>query len=172
MLIFVIVKFSEGAWLVVVLFIIGVPALIRLNRQYRMEATVLENIGSRGKPPEPPTYSRRTVFVFIDDFDLATIAGAPVRPQPAADLAARRALRHRQRPGRQAAAGLDAGQHRHRAGLRRLPGPAAGQRGRQPGERGGGAARRRRDRGPAAPQLRAASSAACCTTGPRTRWRR
>jgi len=73
--IFVIVKFGEGAWLVVLLFIGGVPALIFLNRQYRMEATVLEGIGSRGKPPEPPTYSRRSVFVFIDDFDLATIAG-------------------------------------------------------------------------------------------------
>jgi amino acid transporter len=73
-LIFAIVKFTEGAWLVVVLFIVGVPALIRLNRQYRMEATVLENIESRGKPPEPPTYSRRSVYVFIDDFDLATIA--------------------------------------------------------------------------------------------------
>jgi amino acid transporter len=74
-LIFVVVKFSEGAWLVVVLFAIGVPTLIRLNRQYRVEATVLEGIGSRGKPPEPPTYSRRSVYVFIDDFDLATIAG-------------------------------------------------------------------------------------------------
>jgi len=73
-LIFAIVKFTEGAWLVVILFIVGVPALIRLNRQYRMEATVLENIESRGKPPEPPTYSRRSVYVFIDDFDLATIA--------------------------------------------------------------------------------------------------
>ena len=73
-LIFVVVKFSEGAWLVVVLFAIGVPALIRLNRQYRLEATVLEGIGIRGKPPEPPTYSRRTVVVFVDDFDLATIA--------------------------------------------------------------------------------------------------
>jgi amino acid transporter len=73
--IFVIVKFGEGAWLVVVLFIVGVPALIRLNRQYRVEASVLEDIGSRGKRPDPPTYSRRTVFVFVDDFDLATIAG-------------------------------------------------------------------------------------------------
>jgi amino acid transporter len=74
-LIFVIVKFGEGAWLVVLLFVGGVPALIFLNRQYRMEATVLEGIGSRGKPPEPPTYSRRSVLVFVDDFDLATIAG-------------------------------------------------------------------------------------------------
>ena len=74
-LIFAIVKFTEGAWLVVVVFPLLVFALIRLNRQYRMEATVLENIGSRGKRPDPPTYSRRTVFVFVDDFDLATIAG-------------------------------------------------------------------------------------------------
>jgi len=74
-LIFAIVKFSEGAWLVVVLFAVGVPALIRLNRQYRMEATVLERIGGRSKQPDPPTYSRRSVYVFIDDFDLATIAG-------------------------------------------------------------------------------------------------
>jgi amino acid transporter len=73
-IIFAVVKFTEGAWLVILLFILGVPALIRLNRQYRLEATVLENIESRGKPPEPPTYSRRNVFVFIDDFDLATIA--------------------------------------------------------------------------------------------------
>jgi amino acid transporter len=73
--IFAAVKFSEGAWLVLLLFIVGVPALIRLNRQYRMEARVLQGIESRGKPPEPPTYSRRSVYVFIDAFDLATIAG-------------------------------------------------------------------------------------------------
>src|SRR5215469_11400156 len=73
--IFAIVKFTEGAWLVVVVFPILVFAFIRLNRQYRMEATVLEGIGSRGKPAEPPTYSRRSVYVFIDDFDLATVAG-------------------------------------------------------------------------------------------------
>jgi len=72
--IFAVVKFTEGAWLVVLLFIIGVPALIRLNREYRMEATVLERISTRGKPPDPPTYARRTVFVFVDSFDLATVA--------------------------------------------------------------------------------------------------
>jgi amino acid transporter len=74
-LVFAIVKFTEGAWLVIILFAAGVPVLIRLNRQYRMEATVLEGIGGGTKPPEPPTYSRRSVYVFIDDFDLATIAG-------------------------------------------------------------------------------------------------
>jgi amino acid transporter len=72
--IFVVVKFTEGAWLVVVLFIVGVPALIRLNREYKLEAGVLERISTRARPPDPPTYSRRTVFVFVDDFDLATIA--------------------------------------------------------------------------------------------------
>jgi amino acid transporter len=72
--IFVVVKFTEGAWLVVVLFLVGVPALIRLNREYQMEAGVLERIGTRPKPPEPPTYARRTVFVFVDAFDLATVA--------------------------------------------------------------------------------------------------
>jgi amino acid transporter len=74
-IIFAVVKFTEGAWLVIVLFLVGVPALIRLNRQYRIEATVLEGIGSRGKRPDPPTYSRRSVYVFVDDFDLATVAG-------------------------------------------------------------------------------------------------
>jgi amino acid transporter len=73
-MIFAIVKFTEGAWLVVVVFPLLVFAFIRLNRQYRMEAQVLERIGTRSKPPEPPTYSRRTVFVFVDNFDLATMA--------------------------------------------------------------------------------------------------
>jgi amino acid transporter len=72
--IFVLVKFTEGAWLVVILFAIGVPALIRLNREYGMEAQVLERISDRPKPPAAPNYSRRTVFVFVDSFDLATIA--------------------------------------------------------------------------------------------------
>ncbi|HET9897876.1 MAG TPA: amino acid permease [Streptosporangiaceae bacterium] len=77
-MIFAVVKFGEGAYLVLIVFAAGVPLLIRLNRQYRMEAEVLENIGSRGGgqvSPSAPTYSRRTVFVFVDDFDLATLAG-------------------------------------------------------------------------------------------------
>jgi len=74
-IIFAVVKFSEGAWLVLIVFAVGVPALIRLNRQYQMEAHVLEHIGAREAPPTPPTYSRRTVYVFVDAFDLATLAG-------------------------------------------------------------------------------------------------
>jgi hypothetical protein len=76
-IIFAIVKFTEGAWLVVVVFPIGVFAFIRLNRQYRTESRVLQNIGVRrasGEPPRPSNYTRRIVIVFVDDFDLATIA--------------------------------------------------------------------------------------------------
>jgi hypothetical protein len=72
-----VVKFTEGAWLVVVVFPIGVFAFIRLNRQYRTESRVLENIGVRrasGEPPRQPNYTRRVVIVFVDDFDLATLA--------------------------------------------------------------------------------------------------
>src|SRR5215471_14943533 len=73
-LIFAVVKFTEGAWLVIILFAAGVPALIRLNREYGREAEVLERIGTRKTPPQPPNYSKRTVFVLVDSFDLATLA--------------------------------------------------------------------------------------------------
>jgi amino acid transporter len=71
--IFAVVKFTEGAWVVVVLFAVLVPALIRLNREYADESEVLETI-SEHQPPPPPHYSRRAVFVFVDGFDLATLA--------------------------------------------------------------------------------------------------
>jgi amino acid transporter len=75
--IFAWVKFTSGAWLILLIFPIGVFALIRLNRQYRAEASVLENIGDRraaGVPPRQPNYTRRVVFVFVDSMDLATLA--------------------------------------------------------------------------------------------------
>ncbi len=71
--IFAVVKFTEGAWVVVVLFVILVPALIRMNREYAAEGEVLETI-SENQPPPPPHYARRTIFVFVDGFDLATLA--------------------------------------------------------------------------------------------------
>ena len=46
-LIFAVVKFTEGAWLILIIFPVGVLALIRLNREYRHEARVLETIGER-----------------------------------------------------------------------------------------------------------------------------
>jgi amino acid transporter len=72
-IIFAVVKFTEGAWVVLVLFAILVPALIRLNSEYRAEAEVLETV-SGNQPPPPPQYSRRVVFVLVDGFDLATLA--------------------------------------------------------------------------------------------------
>jgi amino acid transporter len=71
--IFAIVKFTEGAWLIVIIFPLMVYLLIQLNRRYRVEAEVLENIGGR-KAPDPPNYTRRTVLVLVDEFNLATIA--------------------------------------------------------------------------------------------------
>jgi amino acid transporter len=73
--IFAVVKFTEGAWLVVVLFPILFFSLIRLNREYRTESEVLERLSDRPKQPATPNFPRRTVFLFVDSFDLATLAG-------------------------------------------------------------------------------------------------
>jgi amino acid transporter len=76
--IFAVVKFTEGAWLIVVIFPIAVFALIRLNREYRDEAAVLERIEGRRRAAGPtagvPNYTRRVVLVFVDDYDLSAIA--------------------------------------------------------------------------------------------------
>ena len=72
-LIFAVVKFTEGAWVVLVLFVVLVPALIRLNAEYRAESEVLETVSGEQEKPAPH-YSRRVVFVFVDGFDLATLA--------------------------------------------------------------------------------------------------
>jgi hypothetical protein len=72
-----VVKFTAGAWLILIIFPVGVFALIRLNHEYRSEARVLQNIGERrasGVAPSQPNYSRRVVIVFVDDFDLSTVA--------------------------------------------------------------------------------------------------
>jgi amino acid transporter len=69
--IFVVAKFTEGAWLVVVVFPILVYALTRLNRQYRAEASVLEI--SRTDQPDVQDLQEVQVFVFIDTIDLAEI---------------------------------------------------------------------------------------------------
>ena len=75
--IFAIVKFTEGAWVIVIIFPTLVFLLMRLNREYRMEAEVLENIGDRraaGITVRQPNYSRRVVLIFVDSVDLATFA--------------------------------------------------------------------------------------------------
>ena len=71
---FAVVKFTEGAWLIVIIFPVLVYALIRLNRQYRHEAAILDQPGRGDLPPSPPNYSRRVVLLMIDSYDLAAIA--------------------------------------------------------------------------------------------------
>jgi amino acid transporter len=71
---FVVVKFTEGAWLIVIIFPVMVYALIRLNRQYRKEAAILEDLSGSDPQPHPLEYSRRVVLLLIDDYDLATMA--------------------------------------------------------------------------------------------------
>ncbi len=75
--IFAIVKFTEGAWVIVIIFPVMVYLLIRLNREYRMEAQVLENMQDRrrfGVEGRTPNYTRRVVLIFVDSVDLATFA--------------------------------------------------------------------------------------------------
>jgi amino acid transporter len=69
--IFVVAKFTEGAVYVVVVFPILVYGLVRLNRQYSAEASVLEM--SRTERPELAKYERLRVFVFVDSVDLAEV---------------------------------------------------------------------------------------------------
>ncbi|OSC29747.1 DNA-binding protein [Mycobacterium vulneris] len=70
--IFAVAKFTEGAWLVVVVMPALVFVLMRLNRRYRAEATVLKT--SSTEPPGSAAYTRHRVFVFVDSVDLAEIA--------------------------------------------------------------------------------------------------
>src|SRR5664279_3390706 len=68
--IFAVVKFTEGAWLVVVIFPLGVVALIRLNRQYRAEARCLD-LAPTVSPQS--NIARHVVLVLVDNLDLATL---------------------------------------------------------------------------------------------------
>jgi amino acid transporter len=69
--IFAVAKFTEGAWLVVVVFPVLVFILIRLNREYRAEAAILEMF--RNDRPELVRYARHKVFVFVNSVDLAVL---------------------------------------------------------------------------------------------------
>jgi hypothetical protein len=69
--IFAIAKFTEGAWLVVVVFPILVFALMRLNKQYRAEASVLEM--SLTERLDLTAHPRHRVMLFIDSIDPALI---------------------------------------------------------------------------------------------------
>jgi hypothetical protein len=69
--IFAVAKFTEGAWLVVVVFPLLVFALIRLNREYRAESAILEAF--RTDRPRMTKYARHRVFVCVNSLDLAVL---------------------------------------------------------------------------------------------------
>jgi len=73
-LLFAVVKFTEGAWLIVIIFPVLVFILIRLNREYRAEAACLSDSGHDSPQAQPPNYSRRVVLLLVDGYDPATIA--------------------------------------------------------------------------------------------------
>ncbi|HZT64927.1 MAG TPA: amino acid permease [Acidimicrobiales bacterium] len=68
-LIFIITKFTEGAWVVVVLVPVMVFAFVRLNRQYEEEQEKLTTGAARAA--EAPVLRRHVVFVFVDELDMA-----------------------------------------------------------------------------------------------------
>lgn len=70
-LIFAVTKFTEGAWLVVVVFPLGVWALMRINREYRREAAALQNLPPPGAGRA--RYRRHLVLVLVESLDLATL---------------------------------------------------------------------------------------------------
>jgi len=69
--IFAVAKFTEGAWLVVVVMPLLVLTLMRLNRQYRAENSVLEMLLTERQ--ELVRHPRHRIFVFVDHFDLAVV---------------------------------------------------------------------------------------------------
>ena len=126
--IFAIVKFTEGAWLIVIVFPVLVFLLIRLNREYRMESEVLENIGGRraaGIPPQAAELQPPGGADLRGRRGPRDLRRDQVRARPAAHHAARGALRHRRRPGAAAAREVDQVRAGHTARDDRHPGPAA-----------------------------------------------
>ncbi len=69
-IIFAVVKFTEGAWIIIVITPILVLALLRLNRQYRKEQAALKISDSASRAT---SISRHDVAVLIDSVDIATI---------------------------------------------------------------------------------------------------
>lgn len=70
LLIFAVTKFTEGAWVVVVLMPLGVMVLLRLHRQYVKEDLQLEAGASQAC--EAPVLRQHVVVVLVDRMDLAT----------------------------------------------------------------------------------------------------
>jgi amino acid transporter len=63
-------KFSEGAWVILIILPLGVLGLLALHRQYADEGRQLE-VGA-SEAAEAPVLTRHTVIVLVDRLDMAT----------------------------------------------------------------------------------------------------
>lgn len=68
--IFAVVKFNEGAWLIVVIFPLSVFALLRLHKQYVREEEVLTLSSSKSRTG---LVARHEIYVLVNSVDLATL---------------------------------------------------------------------------------------------------
>jgi amino acid transporter len=69
-LLFAVVKFTEGAWLVITIAPIAVVSLIRLSRQYLREQAALN---FRSEESRATSISRHDVTILVDSVDVATV---------------------------------------------------------------------------------------------------
>ena len=129
--IFAVVKFSQGAWLVVVLFPVLWLILMRLNKRYRDEAHSLDLVtwiraGPGRRAALRPAHRARAGRPARP----RRVARAALRRQPPADLGAGRPLHARRSGRRTVAARLGRSQARRSGAVvgRRMPRPAAGAR--------------------------------------------
>jgi amino acid transporter len=70
LLVIAVAKFTEGAWVILVILPVGVLILLGLHRQYVDEEHQLEEGASEAA--EAPVLSRHVVVVFVDRLDMAT----------------------------------------------------------------------------------------------------
>jgi amino acid transporter len=80
--IFLVAKFTEGAWLIAVVFPLLVLVLMRLNNEYREEAAVLKSF--RTDRPELVNFDQHHVFACVNTVDIAVFEalryGKSLRP--------------------------------------------------------------------------------------------
>lgn len=69
-LIFAVTKFTEGAWVVVLVFPIGVWALIKVNKRYREEAAALAAAPADATQPRADS---QVMYILVDRVDLAVL---------------------------------------------------------------------------------------------------
>lgn len=69
-IVFAVVKFTEGAWLILAITPVLVISLLRLNRQYRLEQAAL---GVKKVQERATSITRHDVTVLVDSVDIATV---------------------------------------------------------------------------------------------------